>query len=99
MIAQIAPTYLKAGGSTSRDDNPLYMGYRSFGVGSGKWQSSTGGGDGRVYLDTFNSMEFGAEPSVTDYSMDHQHVADRQGASNVYLWLNHDAQVTDLIDS
>ena len=44
-------------------------------------------------------MEFGAEPSVTDYGMDHQHVADRQGASNVYPWLNHDVQVADLVDS
>ena len=55
--------------------------------------------EGRAYLDTFDSMEFGVEPSMTDYSMCYEHVADRQGASNVYLWLKHDAQVVDLDDS
>ena len=47
----------------------------------------------------FNSMEFGVEPSVTDYGMHHQHVTDRQGASNFYPWMNHDVQVADLVDS
>ena len=47
-IAPIAPKYLKAGRSTSSDDNPSYMGYRSFGVGSGQWWSGMGGRDGRV---------------------------------------------------
>ena len=73
-IAPIAPMYLKADGSTSSDNNPLYMGHRSFGVGSGRWRSSMGGGDGRAYLDIFDLTEFGAEPSVTDYSTHHQHI-------------------------
>ena len=55
-----------------------------------------GGRDGKAYLDTFDPTEFGAEPSVTDYGMHRQHVADWQGASNVYPWLNHDVQVVDL---
>ena len=58
-----------------------------------------GGGDGRAYVDTSDSTEFGAEPSVTDYGMHHQHVADEQGASNVHPWLNYDVQVVDLVDS
>ena len=74
-IAPIVPTYLKASGSTSSDDNSLCVGHRSFGVGNGRWRSSTGGGHGRVYLDTFDSTEFGAEPSVTDYGTYHQPVA------------------------
>ena len=53
----------------------------------------------QAYLDTFNSTEFDVEPSMTDYGMHYEHVADRQGASNVYLWLKHDAQVVDLDDS
>ena len=64
-IAPIVSMYLKAGGSMSSDDNPLYIVYGLFGVGSRRWRSSTGGGDGRVYLDTFDLTEFG-EPSVTD---------------------------------
>ena len=55
--------------------------------------------EGRAYLDTFDSTEFGVEPSVTDYGMRYEHVADGQGASNVYPWLNYDVQVVDLIDS
>ena len=58
-----------------------------------------GGGDGRVYSDTFDSTEFGAGPSVTDHGMHHRHVADEQGASNVHPWLNHDVRVADLDDS
>ena len=56
-----------------------------------------GGGDGRAY--TFDSTEFGAEPSVPDYGMHHEHVADQQGMSNIHPWLNHNAQVVDLNDS
>ena len=52
-----------------------------------------------AYLYTVDSTEFGAEPSVTDYGMLHQHVADRRGASSFYPWLNHDVQVDDLVDS
>ena len=55
-----------------------------------------GGRDERVYLGTFDLMEFDVEPLVTDYGMHHQHVADWQGVSNVYPWLNHDVQVVDL---
>ena len=55
--------------------------------------------EGRAYLDTFDSTEFGVEPSVTDYGMRYEHVADRQGASNVYPWLKHEAQVVDLDNS
>jgi hypothetical protein len=38
---KIAPMYLKVGGSTSSVNNPLYMSYRSFGMGagSGDWES------------------------------------------------------------
>ena len=56
-----------------------------------------GGGDGRAY--TFDSTEFGAEPSVPDYGMHHEHVADQQGASNFNPWLNHNVQVAGLVDS
>ena len=75
----------------------LYMGYGSFGVGSERWWSSMGGGHGQAY--TFDSTDFGAELSMTDYSTHHHHVADEQGASNIHLWLNHNIQVVDLIDS
>ena len=49
-IAPIAPKYLKAGESTSSDNNPSYMGYWSFGIGSGRWRSGTGDRDGRAYV-------------------------------------------------
>ena len=52
---------------------------------------------GRTYF--FDSTEFIVEPSVTDYGMRHEHVANGQGASNVYPWLNHNVQVADLDDS
>ena len=58
-----------------------------------------GGVDGKAYLGTFDSTEFGAEPSVPDYGMHHEHVADQQGASNFNPWLNHNVQVAGLVDS
>ena len=48
---------------------------------------------------TFNSTEFVVGPSVTDYGMRREYVADEQGASKIYPWLNHDIQAIVLDDS
>ena len=96
-IAPIAPTILKAGGSTSSEDNALYPGYRSYGTygvggvggGGGRWRSGTAG-DGRVY-DAFDAVELGAEP--TEYGLHHSLLS-------AYPWVDHhhDARIVDFDD-
>lgn len=87
-IAPIAPTILKAGGSTSSEDNTPYMDYRTFGASGGRWRSGTAG-DGRIF-DAFDALELGAEP--IEYGLQHS-------IMSAYPWLNRDARVIDFDDS